>query len=148
MVTYYEMIDFIEKMKTAPRKDENINYLKNTKIDMPGNVLYRFMDHIIDLIQARLNNSLDNFIGKLKTIRSDDNLFSLEVLEIKKEIDYSIKIATNVNLPDDNKQRLKETIKNYANDVEEILENNAQYVDNTGRLLNIIKNHGINKLEV
>ncbi len=148
MITYYEMIDFIEKMKTAPRNDQNINYLKNAKVDMPGNVMYRFIDHIMDLIQTRLNNSLDNFIDKLKKISGNEDMFSLEVIEVKKEVNYAVLIANNVNIPDENKKRLKETIKNYADDVEQVLENSAQRTDNTGKLVSIIKNHGINKLEV
>lgn len=148
MITYYEMIDYIEKMKTSPRDDKNIVFLKSNKIYMPGNVLYRFIDHITDLIRTRLNKSIDDFISKIKTIGSDENLFSLEILEIKKEVNYVISIAKNVNIPEENKNKLKETITNFANEVEEILENNARRIDTTGKLLTIVKNHQLNKMEV
>lgn len=148
MITYYEMIDYIEKMKASPRDDKNITFLSTNKIYMPGNVLYRFIDHIVDLIRTRLNKSLDDFILKIKTISKDENLFSLEVLEIKKEINYVINISNCVNIPEENKNKLKETITNFANEVEEILENNARRIDTTGRFLSIIKSHQLNKMEV
>lgn len=148
MITYYEMIDYIEKMKTSPRDDKNITFLSTNKIYMPGNVLYRFIDHIVDLIRTRLNKSIDDFILKIKTIGNNENLFSLEILEIKKEITYVTKIAKNVNIPEENKNKLKQTITNFANEVEEILENNARRIDTTGKLLNIVKNHQLNKMEV
>lgn len=148
MITYYEMIDYIEKMKTSPRDDKNITFLSTNKIYMPGNVLYRFIDHIVDLIRTRLNKSLDDFILKIKTIGKDENLFSLEILEIKKEINYVINISNCINIPEENKTKLKETITHFANEVEEILENNARKIDTTGRFLSIIKSHQLNKMEV
>lgn len=147
MITYYEMIDYIEKMKTSPRDDKNIAFLTNNKTYMPGNVLYRFIDHIVDLIRTRLNKALDNFILKIKTVGRDENIFSLEVLEIKKEINYVIAISKCIDIPEENKTKLKQTITNFANEVEEILESNAKKLDTTGKYLSIIKNHKINKLE-
>lgn len=147
MITYYELINYIEKMKTAPRDDKNITFLTNNKTHMPGNVLYRFIDHIIDLIRTRLNKALDDFILKIKTSGKDENIFSLEVLEIKKEIKYVIAISKCINIPEENKNKLKQTITNFANEVEEILQTNAKKLDTTGKYLNIIKNHKINDLE-
>lgn len=147
MITYYEMIDYIEKMKTSPRDEKKINFLSSHKIYTPGNVLYRFIDHIVDLIRTRLNKALDNFILKIKTIGKDENLFSLEILEIKKEINYVVSIAKSVNIPEENRHKLKETIMNFANEVEEILENNAKRIDQTGKFLSIVKSHKLNKME-
>lgn len=147
MITYYEMVDYIEKMKSSPRDEKKINFLSSHKIYTPGNVLYRFIDHIIDLIRTRLNKALDNFILKIKTIGKDETLFSLEILEIKKEINYVASIAKNVNIPKENKHKLKETIMNFANEVEEILENNAKRIDQTGKFLSIVKSHKLNKME-
>lgn len=147
MITYYEMIEYIEKLKTAPRNDKNITYFINHKIHMPGNVLYRFIDHITDLTRTRLNNSLDNFIDKIKIVGKDENTFSLEILEIKKEIDYLINITKAINIPEENKNKLKETIHEFSTEVKQVLENNANRIDTTGRLLKIIRDYKLDILE-
>lgn len=147
MITYYEMINYIEKMKNSPRDDKHIAFLTNHKTHMPGNVLYRFIDHIIDLIRTRLNKALDNFILKIKTTATNENAFSLEILEIKKEINYVISISKCIDIPEENKNKLRQTITNFANEVEQTLENNAKRIDTTGKYLSIIKNHKINNLE-
>lgn len=147
MITYYEMINYLEALKTSPKDDNKLIFLKEHNIDMPGNVMYRYIDNITDLIRTRLNNAIDIFIEKTKSIKNDENLFSLEVLELKKEIIYDLKIVNSINIPLDNKNKLKETIKSFANETEEILENNTKSIDETGRLLSIIKNHNITKLE-
>ena len=146
-ITYYEMVSFLEKLKDAPKDDNNIVFLQTHNTYIPGNVLYRFIDHISFLIRHRLTKSLDKFTYKLKTTKKDENLFSLEVIEIKKEITYCLKISNSITIPEENKNKLHETIQNYANEIEEILETSAINVDPTGKLLNIIKSHNLNKLE-
>lgn len=147
MITYYEMINYLEELKKSPKDDVKLLFLKEHNIDMPGNVMYRYIDNITDLIKTRLNNAIDNFILKLKNIKTDDNLFSLEIIELKKEISYDLKIVNSINIPIENKNKLKETIKNFANDTQEIIINNVRNIDNTGKLVNIIKSHNLTKLE-
>ena len=146
-ITYYEMISFLEKLKKAPKDENNIVFLQTHNTYTPGNVLYRVIDHVTNVIRYRLTTSLDNFTYKLKSTKKDENLFSLEVIEIKKEIAYCLKISNNITIPEENKNKLKETIQNYANEIEDILEESATNVDPTGKLLSIIKNHNLNKLE-
>ena len=147
MITYYEMINYLEELKKSPKDDVKLLFLKEHHIDMPGNVMYRYIDNITDLIKTRLNNAIDNFILKLKNIKTDDNLFSLEIIELKKEISYDLKIVNSINIPIENKNKLKETIKNFAYDTQEIIINNVRNIDNTGKLVNIIKSHNLTKLE-
>lgn len=147
MITYYEMINYLEELKKSPKDDVKLLFLKEHNIDMPGNVMYRYIDNITDLIKTRLNNAIDNFILKLKNIKTDDNLFSLEIIELKKEISYDLKIVNSINIPIENKNKLKETIKNFAYDTQEIIINNVRNIDNTGKLVNIIKSHNLTKLE-
>ena len=148
MITYYEMIDFLEKMKFSPKDENKLVFLKNHTIYAPGNSLYRYIDHLDDLIRTRLNNCIDNFIAKIKTVSKDENLFSLEIIEIKKEVEYVYKITDNINIPDDNKNNLKESINNFSNEIEEILEEYAADSDTNGKLLSILKSHNVNKREV
>lgn len=148
MITYYEMIDFLEKMKFSPKDENKLIFLKNHSTYTPGNSLYRLIDHLDDLIRTRLNNSIDSFISKIKTANIDENLFSLEVIEIKKELDYVYGVADSVTIPEENKNKLKESINSFSNEIEETLEKYATSSDPTGKLLSILKSHNINKMEV
>ena len=148
MITYYEMIDFLEKLKASPKDERNLVFLKDHTTYTSGNSLYRLIDHIDDVIRTRLNNSLDKFILNIKTISKNENMFSLEIIEIKKELKYVYDIANYINIPEENKNKLKEAINSFSNEIEEILEEYATNNDPTGKLLNIVKSHNVNKMEV
>ena len=83
-MTYYEWINCFYKLKTGPRDEELLNHLYTSTIELDGNILYRFIKHINDLIRTRLKQSLDSMLSKLETIYHDNNALSLEIINIKK----------------------------------------------------------------
>ena len=58
MITYYEMINYLEELKKSPKDDVKLLFLKEHNIDMPGNVMYRYIDNITDLIKTRLKKKI------------------------------------------------------------------------------------------
>jgi len=146
-MTYYEWIDTFDQLKDGPRNDNVVDNLYKEKINLDGNILYRFIIHINDLIRTRLKNSLESILTKIASIYKDTNLLSIEILNIKKELIFAKKIINLPVIPEENKNMFKKTLQNFANEIQETLEMSANNIDNTGTTLTLIKNSKINFLE-
>lgn len=146
-MTYYEWINNIEQLKTGARNDALLDTLYNSQIDLQGNILYRFIKHINSLVRTRLKNALDGILIKISTIYNDTNAISLEVINIKKELAFAKRIINLPVIPEENKAKFKETLQNFANEINEALIASVDGIDTTGEALSMIKNSNINKLE-
>lgn len=146
-MTYFEWVEILENLKTSPRDDNLINNLYSQKIDLVGNILYRFIVHINDTVRTRLKNSLDSILLKMNTIYNDINSLSLEVINIKKELMFCKKLMNLPVIPEENRNKFMETLQNFANEINEALEVSVTGLDTTGEAIMMIKNSKINVLE-
>ncbi|MBQ7137042.1 MAG: hypothetical protein IJO43_03615 [Bacilli bacterium] len=146
-MTYYDWVESLEQLKTGPRNDSLLDTLYNNNIELVGNILYRFIIHINDVIRTRLKNALDGILLKMSTIYNDLNSLSLEVINIKKEIAFAKKIINLPSIPEENKKKFKETLQRFADEINEALEKSLTGFDTTGEAIIMIKNSKINILE-
>jgi len=146
-MTYYEWIENLEKLKSGPRDEQLLDTLYNSKIDLIGNILYRFIIHINDVVRTRLKTSLDSILLKINTIYNDTNALSLEVINIKKELVFSERIINLPVIPEENKSKFRETLQKFADEINEALESSVTGIDTTGEAIMMIKNSKINVLE-
>ena len=84
-MTYYEWINYFYSLQKAPISDDAINIINNSQINYKGNIKIRYLNHIVKLINIRLNNALDNFLSKSQTIIQDKNTLNIELNDLKKE---------------------------------------------------------------
>lgn len=142
-MTYYEWISYFDSLKTKPISDEPINLINNSNIDYKGNIKIRYLNHIVQLINYRLNNSLDNFLLKTKTIVQDKNSLSIELNDLKKEIIYAKKLASTKYFDDNVKNQLLENIKKFGIEMNEAIR--ASYMNcNNNEILMIVNNIDFN----
>ena len=146
-MTYFEWINSFDQLKNGTRNEELLNTLYKSTINLEGSILYRFIIHINDLIRTRLKNSLDSILYKLRTIYQDSNALSLEIINIKKELAFAKKIINLPVIPEENKNKFKETLQNFANEISETLEHSLSGIDTTGEIITMVKNSKINILE-
>lgn len=146
-MTYFEWIANLEKLKTGPRDENMLTHLYNSKIELEGNILYRFITHINSVVRTRLKNSLDGILVKMETIYNDTNALSLEVINIKKELAFTKRLINLPVIPEENKLKFRETLQKFANEINEVLENSVTGLDSTGAAIMMIKNSKINNLE-
>lgn len=145
-MTYYEWINNFDSLKQGPRNDLLLDNLYNSTIELDGNMLYRFIRHINNLIRTRLKNTLEGTLHKISST-NDVNLLSLEIINIKKELAFSKKIINLPIIPDENKKKFSETLQKFANEINEAIENSVQGIDTTGEIMTLVKNSKINVLE-
>lgn len=142
-MTYYEWIEYFENLKKAPISDEPINLINNSNIDYQGNIKVRYLNHIVKVINFRLNDALDRFITKAKAIKQDKDSIAIEVNDLKKEVIFSKKLASTKYFDENVKKDLINNIDNFAEEmkrtVQKIYENS-----NNNEILMIINNIDFN----
>lgn len=146
-MTYYEWVTVFDELKSGPRNEALLNNLYKKSIDLEGNILYRFIIHINDLVRTRLKNSLDSILYKIQSIYQDTNALSLEIINIKKELAFAKKITNLPVIPNENKNKFRETLQNFANEINDTLMASVNGIDTTGEVTSMIKNSKINVLE-
>lgn len=145
-MTYYEWINNFDSLKQGPRNDLLLDNLYNSTIELDGNMLYRFIRHINNLIRTRLKNTLEDMLHKISNT-NDINILSLEIINIKKELAFAKRIINLPVIPSENKKKFSETLQKFANEINEAIEVNAENIDTTGEIITLIKNSKINVLE-
>ena len=108
-------------------------------MDYKGNIKVRYLNHIVKLINYRLNKELDNFLNKLKTISQNKDSLTIEINSLKKEINFCIKLASIKYFDQDVKDQLIKNIKSFAQEMNELIKNSFDN-SNSSEILMIINN--------
>lgn len=131
-MSYYDWVKTFEMLKTSPMDDNIIKNLENKNLDGNAYVLEKFINHVINTINTRLNNSYFSCIDRILSSNIDIDTLSLDLINIKKEKKFVIKI---VNLPIFAGE-LSDTFKNVINqrfeEIYNIIRKNIEYIDNDG----------------
>lgn len=120
-MTYYEWINYFYSLQKAPISDECINLINNSNLEYKGNMKVRYLNHIVKLINVRLNNALDNFLTKSKTLMQDKNTLGIELMDLKKEVAFAKRLATTKYFEESVKNQLLENIKNFGQEMNDTI---------------------------
>jgi len=143
-MTYYEWVTYIDNLKYNSISDENINQINNANITYTGDIKVRFLNHIVDVINFRLNEAVDNFLMKTNLVVQDKNNLILEISYIKNEMAIAKKLASVRHFENDTKNSLLENIKKFGDDMNEQIKSSFANV-NDQEVLMIINNFDLNK---
>jgi hypothetical protein len=142
-MTYYEWINYFYTLRKAPISDEAINIINNSNLNYKGNIKVRFLNQIVKLINIRLNNALDNFLHKTKTLIQDKNNLSIEINDLKNEVKFAKKLASIKYFEEDTKNKLINNITNFGNEMTQSIKD-CYFNCNNNEILMIINNVNIN----
>ncbi|MBE6150727.1 MAG: hypothetical protein E7162_02785 [Firmicutes bacterium] len=142
-MTYYEWIDYFYSLQKAPITEDAINKINNSTIDYKGNIKVRFLNQIVKLINIRLNNALDNFLLKTKTLIQDKNVLSIEINDLKKEIIFARQLASTKHFDEDVTKQLLKSIDGFGEEMNNSIK--ARYANcNNNEIVMLINNIDLN----
>lgn len=95
-MSYFEWVEAFSNLKTSPMDYDYIKKLETKKLDGSEYVEQRLIDHIIETVNVRLNNSYERCVRKALTTNIDINTLSLELVNFRKEKKF---VKTIVSLP-------------------------------------------------
>ena len=98
---------------------------------------------LVDLIKIKFNKSVNNIIGSLDDILSDNYSLDLTLLEFRKKVKFIYELTDIKELSDEKKELLKNMIIEESDRVFDILLKNARITDSYGILEQTIKNNRI-----
>ena len=116
-MTYYEWINYFDNLKNKPISDDIINFINNSNITYQGNIRVRYLNHIVALINYRLNDALDKFIIKNKALNQDKDTIAIELSDLKKEIEIAKKLASIRHFEENTKNELLKNIKLFGEEM-------------------------------
>lgn len=136
-MNYNEWLNILDSLENTNQSEELLKKLQNTNLD--SNINSKIIPHLENTIINRMNLSIKKKINDLDYIFTDQNTLDLTLVTFKKEIKYNLALTELKQLPKENQEKLKETIKKQVNEVYEILKKEAIREDPTGVLLQTIK---------
>lgn len=136
---YYELIDYLRKIKNVSVDNEIINTLNNANIKLDGNRSIRFLNHLEDTIVDRLFISYNSVVEKTNS-DANMNTFMIAFKYFVDEIDFCLKLA-NINIIESSqKDKFIECIEININI---ILDKLKDYFANNETAINEINKHYI-----
>ncbi len=142
-MTYYEWVNYLDKLKYNSISEDNINQINNANITYTGDIKVRFLNHIVDVINFRLNDAVDNFLMKINLVVQDQNNLLLEINYLKNEMLIARKLATIRHFDEDTKKSLLENIYKFGTDMNDQIKSSFTNINNQDILM-IVNNLDLN----
>ena len=139
-MTYEEYLNAIEVLKTT-----NSNELKDKLLEQPlnDNIKHLLTPKIKELIEYKLKKSVNKIIRNLTEIFNDVNILDYYLLNLKKEITFIYDLTKLKCFTKEEQQELQQNLQEDVEEIYNILEKEASYIDSIGILSQIIKNNRI-----
>ena len=144
-MTYYEWVMLFDEIKKSPRNDKYLEKLKTLSTSYEGNAKTLFVNHILDVINTRLKNTLDSFLNKARKTNFVIESLLVELNEIKKEVNYLRELISYSYVPDDKRIELKNYLNTAVRGIEESIKKSFDGNTNSQIVL-MVKN--LNLMEV
>lgn len=125
-MTYYDAINLLKKLENCSRDDDTLNQVYNNKIDLYDEMKVRYSTHVVATMSVRLYGAYTAFVNNINNNNLSLDAFSLELINLKKEINFSHKIINIPNIPEENKIELLDIFNdindNATKDIETIIQ--------------------------
>ena len=142
MMTYYELIDFLESIVNSSKEDKNLNQLNSFNVSLKGDRYFRFIDQMSYVIKERLTIALDNIVNKIKIENINYDLFVIEFNDLLNEFEYCKKLINIKLIQENNRSELYTTLNSSINNILNVI---SGYFDNTSNeeIMKLIKKNYI-----
>lgn len=138
-MTYQE---WLENIKLLENHGINIQVLELLEKQEPNQVIEEMLTPKLEqLITKKANYSITQIINNLETIFNDINELDYNLVKLKKEIAFIIRIIKLKQIPYQTQNRILKKFKTDIEEVYKILKQEADIIDYTGSFSQIIKNN-------
>ena len=113
--------------------------MQEGEIVWQSGVAERFLRKLVDTVNFRLNKAIDSF---QKSRQSDENEIVQSLMQLRRELQFMLKVVDINAIPVKEKMELRNMIINQSNSIQESLEKSSES-DRSGKLSSIIKNNKV-----
>ena len=136
---YADWIKVFNVLKSGEDDEVILPLMQEGEIVWQSGVAERFIRKLVDTVNFRLDKAIDNF---QKSHRSDENEIIQSLMQLRRELQFMLKVVDINAIPVKEKTELRNMIINQSNSIQESLEKSSES-DRSGKLSSIIKNNKV-----
>ena len=136
---YADWIKVFNTLKSGENDETILPLMQEGEIVWQSGVAERFLRKLVDTVNFRLNKAIDNF---QKSHQSDENEIVQSLMQLRRELQFMLKVVDINAVPVKEKTELRNMIINQSNSIQESLEKSSES-DRSGKLSSIIKNNKV-----
>ena len=136
---YTDWIKVFDILKSGEDDEAILPLMQEGEIVWQSGVAERFLRKLVDTVNFRLNKAIDNF---QKSRQSDENEIVQSLMQLRRELQFMLKVVDINVIPVKEKMELRNMIINQSNSIQESLEKSSES-DRSGKLSSIIKNNKV-----
>ena len=136
---YADWIKVFDVLKSGEDDEAILPLMQEGEIVWQSGVAERFLRKLVDTVNFRLDKAIDNF---QKSHRSDENEIIQSLMQLRRELQFMLKVVDINAIPVKEKTELRNMIINQSNSIQESLEKSSES-DRSGKLSSIIKNNKV-----
>ena len=136
---YADWIKVFNTLKSGENDETILPLMQEGEIVWQSGVAERFLRKLVDTVNFRLNKAIDNF---QKSRQSDENEIVQSLMQLRRELQFMLKVVDINAIPVKEKTELRNMIINQSNSIQESLEKSSES-DRSGKLSSIIKNNKV-----
>ena len=136
---YSDWIKVFDILKSGEDDEVILPLMQEGEIVWQSGVAERFLRKLVDTVNFRLNKAIDSF---QKSRQSDENEIVQSLMQLRRELQFMLKVVDINTVPVKEKMELRNMIINQSNSIQESLEKSSES-DRSGKLSSIIKNNKV-----
>ena len=136
---YADWIKVFNVLKSGEDDEAILPLMQEGEIVWQSGVAERFIRKLVDTVNFRLDKAIDNF---QKSHWSDENEIIQSLMQLRRELQFMLKVVDINAVPVKEKTELRNMIINQSNSIQESLEKSSES-DRSGKLSSIIKNNKV-----
>ena len=136
---YADWIKVFNVLKSGEDDEVILPLMQEGEIVWQSGVAERFLRKLVDTVNFRLNKAIDSF---QKSRQSDENEIVQSLMQLRRELQFMLKVVDINAVPVKEKTELRNMIINQSNSIQESLEKSSES-DRSGKLSSIIKNNKV-----
>ena len=136
---YADWIKVFNVLKSGEDDEVILPLMQEGEIVWQSGVAERFLRKLVDTVNFRLDKAIDNF---QKSHQSDENEIIQSLMQLRRELQFMLKVVDINAVPVKEKTELRNMIINQSNSIQESLEKSSES-DRSGKLSSIIKNNKV-----
>ena len=136
---YADWIKVFNVLKSGEDDEAILPLMQEGEIVWQSGVAERFLRKLVDTVNFRLNKAIDSF---QKSRQSDENEIVQSLMQIRRELQFMLRVVDINAVPVKEKMELHNMIINQSNSIQESLEKSSES-DRSGKLSSIIKNNKV-----
>ena len=136
---YADWIKVFNVLKSGEDDETILPLMQEGEIVWQSGVAERFLRKLVDTVNFRLNKAIDSF---QKSRQSDENEIVQSLMQLRRELQFMLKVVDINAVPVKEKTELRNMIINQSTSIQESLEKSSES-DRSGKLSSIIKNNKV-----